>query len=113
MLVSSCFVIPSSLLLIKNFGLLCILLHLVALFQAKFSLLSIQAQHLRDISSTSSRESGQVLVTLGYNGPQDPSYTAFQDSIHKDKPREFQGAQQECLCVVRVREVSGGGYSHF
>ena len=51
------------------------------------------------------RESGQVLVTLGYAGPQGPSKMASQYSVDKDKPRAFQGAQQECWCVVRVRGV--------
>ena len=52
-----------------------------------------------------SREAGHVLVTVGYAGPQDPSKIVFQYYVDKDKPRAFQGAQQECPCVVRVTDI--------
>lgn len=78
--------------MIKNFGLLCILLLPVALFQARFSLLSIQTQCLREILM---KDSGRFLVTLGYHGPKGASKVAFHYDVDKGKPRAFQGAQQD------------------
>ena len=99
------FSISHSPLLIKNVGLLCVLLHPVALFQQSSPCCPFRDSGSEPFSLLLTKYSGQVLVTLGYAGPQGPSKIASQYSVDKDKPEHFKRAQQECSCVVRIRGI--------
>ena len=104
-LVASVFDLSHSLVLRKNFGLLCIILHPVALFPP-----SSLPCPLRDSISEAfflllTGVSDHILVTAGSLGPQGPSTTAFEHYVDKGKPRGFQSAQQQGSGGVRVTDI--------
>lgn len=104
-LVASLFDLSHSLVFRKNFGLLCIILHPVALFQQSSPRCPLRDSISEPFFLLLTGVSDHILVTAGSLGPQGPSTIAFQHYVDKGKPRGFQSARQQCSGGVRVTDI--------